>query len=328
VIPSFLLLLVSLTLLNQPAFAESAERVQLLMGTPSRVKVWASDSARCDLAIDAAFEALVAVDRDMSTYREDSQLSRLNREGSRHWVRLGDPLMEVLTLSTQFSLLTDRAFDPTVFPLVRLWGFRGGTPQFPTSEELAETLRTTGIRHLVLDPEEGRARFKSQNVSIDLGGIAKGYALDRARVAAIEAGASAGLMDLGGNLLSFGASARGLVAVQDPTRSNKILGHVELSDGAVATSGGYEKYVVIDGRRFGHIIDPRTGYPASGVESVTIVADEGVAADALSTACFVLEADACVDLVSGREHTECLVVWTEGDSLYVRTSDGLTFLDP
>ncbi len=325
---SSLLLFFSLIFSYQPVCAESDERVQLLMGTTARVKVWASDSAHCDLAINAAFEAFVAVDREMSTYRTDSELTRLNREGSRQWVPIGKSLMDVLSASIQFSRLTAGAFDPTVFPLVRLWGFRSHDPRLPTNEDIAEALKATGIRHLLLGTEGRRAKFRTQKVSLDLGGIAKGYALDIARDAAIEAGASAGLLDLGGNLFSFGESAQGLVAIQHPTRSGEVLGHIQLAEKAVATSGGYEKFVEIDGRRYGHIIDPRTGYPASDIKSVTVVADEGVAADALSTACFVLGTDACVDLVSDRERTECVVAWMEEDSLFVRVSEGLALLKP
>jgi len=299
------------------------------MGTTARVKVWAADSATCDLAVDAAFAALVTVDRDMSTYRSDSQLTRLNRDGAGGWVQVGEPLLEVLTASDRFSQLTNGAFDPTVFPLIHLWGFRDGPLRLPTDEEIERTLRvTTGIRHLVLDLENGRARFESQGVSIDLGGIAKGYALDIARIAALEAGAFAGLVDLGGNLISFGKLADGLVAIQHPMRSGEILGSFRLAGESVATSGGYENFVTIKGKKFGHIIDPRTGHPASGTESVTIVAAQGMAADALSTACFVMGPEACLGLISELENTECVLVWLEGDSLNVRVSEGLTLIAP
>ena len=298
------------------------------MGTTARVKVWAPDSLTCLRSIDAVFAAFDSVDREMSTYRADSQLSVLNREGGSRWVALGEPLRYVLAASIEFHEFSDGAFDPTIFPLMRLWGSRSGTPRIPADDEISEILKVTGLRHLRLDPERGRARFAKSGVSIDLGGIAKGYALDRGKMAARRAGAAAGLLNLGGNLIVFGDQAGGQVGIQHPLDREKIVARISLRDRSVATSGGYENYFTIGGARYSHIIDPRTGHPADALASVTVVAEEGTAADALATACVVLGREACFRLIRERDQTEVAIVWFEGESLRIDVSEGLTLLDP
>jgi thiamine biosynthesis lipoprotein len=211
---------------------------------------------------------------------------------------------------------------------MRLWGFRSGTPRVPADDEISEILEVTGLSYLRLDPEGGRARFARSGVSIDLGGIAKGYALDRGKMAARSAGATAGLFDLGGNLIVFGDQAGGEVGIQHPLDREKVVARISLRDRSVATSGGYEKYVTIDGTRYSHIIDPRTGHPADALASVTVVAEEGTAADALATACVVLGRDACFRLIRKRDQTEVAIVRFEGESLQIEVSEGLALLDP
>jgi thiamine biosynthesis lipoprotein len=297
------------------------------MGTTARVKVWADDEAVRDRAISDAFSALHIVDDEMSTYKPESQISVLNREGSSRWVQIGPGLAEVLGASIRFGRISNGAFDPTVLPLMVLWGFRGGVPRLPADSEIRGVLAVTGLTHLELDTERYRARLTKPGVSLDLGGIAKGYALDRAQTAAREAGAEAGIIDLGGNIVSFGEQAAGQIAIQHPLIPDGILGSIPLRERAIATSGGYEKYVTIDGRRYGHILDPRTGRPTRDVESVTVVAESGMTADALSTACFVLGPEACLELVSRQERTACVVAWIQADTLTVASSPGLYLSD-
>jgi len=293
------------------------------MGTTARVKVWAEAAAVRDRALSDAFSALHIVDDEMSTYKPDSQISVLNRDGSSRWIRIGPRLTEVLGASIRFNRISSGAFDPSVLPLITLWGFRGGVPSLPEDSEIRGVLAATGLTNLELDSKKHQARFRKSGVSLDLGGIAKGYALDRAEMAAREAGAEAGIIDLGGNIVSFGEKAAGQIAIQHPLIPDEILGSILLRDRAVATSGGYEKYVTIAGRRYGHILDPRTGHPTRDVESVTVVAESGMTADALSTACFVLGPAACLELISRQDGAACVVAWIQGDTLAVESSPGL-----
>lgn len=298
------------------------------MGTTARVTVWAPDASVCETAIDSVFAVFHRVDREMSTYRPESGLSLLNRDGAEQAVVLPTSILDVLTASFRFHEMSNGAFDPTVLPLMVLWGFRGGEPRLPDATQLEAVLRCVGLSQVVVDRARGTASFGRDGVSLDLGGIAKGYALDVARRVAKEAGADAGQFDLGGNLLVFGAAARGEVGIQDPRHRDRLAGRVVLDDVSVATSGGYERYVTIEGRNYSHIIDPRTGYPVDRVASATIVSYDAMAADALSTACAVMGRAACLDLVDRLEGVEGVVVWYEADTMRMASSKGIEVLDP
>jgi FAD:protein FMN transferase len=321
-------LLSALLLLSTSTYADVSERVQILMGTTARVKVWAADSSTCRQAIHSAYQALHRVDRKMSTYKVDSDLSRLNRDGSQGWVSVDGELVEVLVATRTLFQLSDGAFDPTVLPLMRLWGFRGGEPRRPSNSEIEATLGVVGYPNVEVDSIGMRARFGIAGVSVDLGGIAKGYALDQAARAAKRAGATSGMVDLGGNLLVFGNDAAGNIGVQDPKNAERIVGKLRLADQSVATSGGYERFVMIEGTRYSHILNPRTGFPVDELASVTVVADDATRADALSTACAVLGKDACLHLVERLAGVDALVVWYEDDRVRIETSSGLSVLDP
>jgi FAD:protein FMN transferase len=300
------------------------ERARALMGTLARVSVWASDSLACEQAVEAAFEEVALVDRLMSTYRSDSEISELNRNGADGWVSLDPLVLDVLEAAVAFSRETEGAFDPALLPLMELWGFRGGDLTVPSSAMLSEVMARSNYRHIVLDPEPLRARFDREGVGIDLGGIAKGYALDRAASAMRQAGATGGLVDLGGNLAVFGEMPDSGMGVADPKHPGRLLGVLAVRNAFVSTTGGYERYVVIDGHRYGHVLDPRTGLPVEGMLSVTVVALTGMAADALSTAVFVLGPSQGADLLSRAEGAEGIIVWEdESGQVKTRVSGGL-----
>ncbi len=304
--------------------AATVEHVQVLMGTTARVRVWGDRPAACEQAIEAAFEEMADVDRLMSTYRPESQICRLNRNGASGWVEIDPRLYEVLEAAGEYGELSNGAFDPTVFPLVRLWGFRGGTPAIPDSGVLAEYLARVGHRHIRLHLDGRHARFDRSGVEVDLGGIAKGYALDRAVSRLKHEGMAAALVDLGGNLSVFGTGPGALVAVQDPLTPEGLLGTISLGDASAATSGGYERYVTIQGKRYGHILDPRTGVPAGQMLSVTAVSPSGMAADALSTALFILGPVEGVQLLEEVDGAEGILVWeSEDGGVETYVSNGL-----
>jgi thiamine biosynthesis lipoprotein len=198
---------------------------------------------------------------------------------------LGPEACAVLAEAVAVAALSGGAFEPTVLPLVRLWGFRGGEPRLPTAADLAEALAQVDVGSLEVEPE--RARRLRAGLAIDLGGIAKGHALDRAQAALVRCGVEGAVLDLGGNLLAFGSGRGREVAVVDPSAPDRLVLSLPL-DGAVATSGQYERFVTIAGRDYGHILDPRTGWPVQAGLSVTVLSDTAVRGDALATAAVVL----------------------------------------
>lgn len=299
------MLLAALTALAGPPIER--EEARYLMGTVATVRSRAPDPATAQAAVDSAWAAMDRVDRLMSTWREDSDLMRANAGAATAPVRVDPAVARVVAAALQVAAECDGAFDPTVLPLLRAWGLHGGPPREPDEAELAALRAVTGARFVVVDTVANTISFTRPGVGLDLGGIAKGHALDAARAVMTAAGATAGIVDLGGNLMVFGQGEKkvAVVAPDDPTAA---VAMVDVENGAVATSGQYERFVEIEGRRRGHILDPRTGLSVERQGSVTVVAPDARLGDALSTALFVLGPEAGAALVARHPGVTALFV--------------------
>jgi len=274
----------------------------------------------------AALSEVNAVENLMSIYRQDSDVGRLNRNTSGEELRIDARTLEVLTAAIESSRLTGGAFNIFVLPAEQLWGFKTGharrvpSPgrvEIPSGDGSDISLRSSGGRHF--------ARFLEKGIKIDLGGIAAGYAVDRAIKVLKGMNARGAIVDIGGDSYCLGMSARGTpwrVGVRDP-RGRGTLTVLELSDMAVATSGDYEDFFMENGKRYSHIFDPRTGRPAaSGVISATVISRSCTTADALATALVVMGKDEGLRLVRRMPDTECILVTEEAGRLSViRSSD-------
>lgn len=272
-----------------------------------------ADFAERERALTA--DAFREVQRDLSVFAADSLIGRVNR-GEKVTMAADTNLCKVLTFALGVAEATSGAFDPTVNPLMRVWGFRGGTPAVPSPAALSNVLEVVGWRHVVLvhDGDDIKLSLDAAGAELDLGGIAKGYAVDLAFERLRAAGATNFMINLGGNIRVSGSPSETrkdwMVAVRDP--SGKMgccrLSRPLKSGEAVATSGSYERYVEINGRRFSHIIDPRTGWPVdNGLGSVSVIASSAMKADAYSTALFVLGEASGREIV--REDAECEVLF-------------------
>ena len=303
------------------------EQVRYVMGTTATVQAWAPDSGTATLAVEAAYAAFDRTDSLMSTWRDDSVLGRLNRAEAGIWVEVGPEVCQVLDEAKRVAEASGGAFDPTVLPLVRLWGFRQGAVALPDSLALISVLRSVGHDLLELDLPGGRARLMAEGAAVDLGGIAKGHALDRAARAMRRAGARGGLIDLGGNVLVFGKGPGRQVGIVEPHRENRLLASIPLTNAAAATSGQYERYLTIKGRRYGHILDPRSGWPVSPGVSVTVVSDRAILADALATAAVVLGPEAGLVLLEKTDGVEGVLALADGQGGFIlKTTSGYTSL--
>ncbi|RMH11494.1 MAG: FAD:protein FMN transferase [Gemmatimonadetes bacterium] len=269
-----------------------------VMGTMLSVTVRATDSTTARRAVEAARAAVFRVDTLMSTYRADSEVSHLNRTaGSGAWTPLDPWTEQVLRAALHWAGASDGAFDPTVGPLMEVWGFRGPQgPHRPERTELDEARARVDWRAVRLDTLRHAARLERPDMALDFGAIAKGFAVDRAVEAVRRAGAQAAMVDLGGNIGVWGPAPDGAagwtLGVRHPRRGDDVLATLTLADGAVATSGDYEQSFVENGVRYSHLMDPRSGEPVRGVVAVTVAAPDGITADVLSTALFVLGPDA------------------------------------
>jgi thiamine biosynthesis lipoprotein len=257
--------------------------------------------------IRAAFRKL---ESRLSIYQSDSEISRLARVAGKSRLALSEDTFRVLELSKHFGELTQGAFDVTIAPLIRLWGFGGGAPlNPPESQAIEEQLKLVGFRRIEL--QSGSA-FLPSGMSVDLGGIGKGYAVDMAYEMVLRSSVKAAMMDLGGNIRVLGQAEAGenwTIGVRNPFEREQMLGKIALPSGmAVATSGNYERFVEMGGRRYSHIVDPRTGYPVEGMAGVTVVAPDATTSDALSTGLFVLGSQASMNVLKSSPGSEAMFI--------------------
>jgi thiamine biosynthesis lipoprotein len=282
------------------------------MGTYANVTIVTADSVASLPAARRAHAALSRVDSLMSNWTETSEVARVNRELSKGPVTLEPETAVVVGASLEVWREGDGAYDITVEPLVRLWGFLGGKPRVPSTSEIAAVLPRVGARHLVFDPKTRVLSSAIPNVRIDLGGIAKGYGVDRAASAVREAGVHDALVDLSGNMLAMGRpSGRDAwtIGIRDPRDRIPFFAKVPLADGgAVATSGKYEQFVTEGGKEYGHILDPLTGMPSEGLISVTVFTRSAMWSDAWDTPLFVLGPGRARALVGRRDDLEVVIV--------------------
>ena len=316
-------------------FAGRARRVEsdsghrLVMGTFARVVAVAADSEIADNAIEAALAEIENVDKLMSDYKSDSEISRVNRDGFTRAVAVSEPTYEVLKRSIEFSKLTGGAFDITVGPLVDLWRSAKKKSAVPGEEELAAAKAKVGFEKLILDENNRTAKFAVEGMRLDLGAIGKGYAVDKAIEAAQRAGALGAMVDLGGHIRCFGKPPKGKskwsIGLQNPkvnknTDESDLLLVLKLDNAAVATSGDYQQFVLIEGRRYSHIINRQTGTGAEGLSSVTIIADSATDADALATAVSVMGAEKGLALIGKIRGVEAILITSQPNYELIKTS--------
>jgi thiamine biosynthesis lipoprotein len=298
------------------------------MGTEATVTVYAPDRDTALRAIEAAHARLEDVNRLMSDYIADSEIGRLNALSAGQSLVVSQETFACLEQAEDVARRSGGAFDPTCRPLVWLWKRAGKENLLPSEAALRETLARVGWQKVQLDPATRTVTVVADGLQVDLGGIAKGYALDLAGGALLAVGATSGLVNVGGDILAVGHppdADRWHVGVRDPFRSKEdVLRRVALADCAVATSGDSERFSVIEGKRYSHIVDPRTGWPAEQAPSVTVIAPDGATADAWATVFSVLSVAEGEALLAKERlpGVEVLWIWREGDEVRMRQTSG------
>jgi len=291
---------------------------RVVMGTFARVVAVAADSNIAKRCIEAAFAEIEKIDKLMSRYKNDSEISELNRDGFRRAVVVSKSTFEVLQRAVEFSELTHGAFDVTVGPLVDLWHSTQDTSSLPADAELQQARSKVGYELLILDANRTSARFAVEGMKLDLGGIAKGYAIDKAVEAMQKIGALGAMVEIGGDIRCFGSPPQGQnrwrIGLQESRAAGENVGTgrillvLELVDAAVATSGDYRRFVVIEGKRYSHIIDAKTGCTSDELTSATVIAQNATEADALATAVSVMRPEKGLALIEKTPHTEAILV--------------------
>ena len=262
------------------------------MGTVFTVAVYGRDRTFLSEVVEQVFEELDRLDEQMSNYKPESELSAINREAPSHPVVVEPGLFHLLEISVHRSEQTDGAFDITVGPLMKLWGFFRGRGRLPTKAEIAQVLERVGYQHLKLDAERRTIRFDEPGVEIDLGGIAKGYAVDRAVDILRSNGITSALVSSGTSSIYALGSPPGAhgwkITLRDPYDARKPADVIHLQNYSLSTSGSYERFFEIGGKNYCHIMNPHTGWPVQGMLSAAVLAATGTDTDGRSAGCFVM----------------------------------------
>lgn len=292
----------------------------MVMGTDLTIKALGDDSAVLDRAIAAAITEIQRVEDLMTDWR-DSELTRLNAAAGTGPHRVPSELAAIISRAIKLSVVTDNAFDVTYASVGKLWDFKKKQPTLPTAEEINAGLAFVGAKRIIVDPKENTVDLPA-GMSIGLGGIAKGYGVDRAMAVLMRHGIKHASVNAGGDMKVLGKKfgAPWEVAVKHPRDPEHALAVLQLSNTCIVSSGDYERYFEIDGKRYHHIIDPRTGYPAEGTLSTTVVAQNAELADALATAISVLGAKKGLALTESLQRVESIIVDAKGS---VHASSGL-----
>lgn len=272
--------------------AELYKDARRIMGTFCEVQVYHADADVAHRALAGALDEMARVDRLLSNYDPASELSRMNQHAATAPFHASPELFDFVERSRGYYTSTNGAFDPTVGPLVRAWGFFTAAPAVPTDAAIADARRRSGFDNVVLDAATRTVRYMVEGVEVDPGGIGKGVAVDRAVAVLRAAGIQAALVSAGGSTLyAIGHPPdrdAWRVALRDPIHPDQPLGTAALRDNAISTSGVTEKFVMVDARRLSHLFDPRTGAPMEGMCQASVVAPDATASDALTKAAFVL----------------------------------------
>jgi thiamine biosynthesis lipoprotein len=263
-------------------------------------------------AINRAMNRMQEIDAKFNSQNPESPIYAFNHKG----IPISDEeVLQVVRSALEIARESGGLFDITVASLIEVWGFYGDSPRLPGEEKLRAALTTVDYRLLSL--KDGRLEKKNNDIHIDLGGIAKGYAIDQAVKVLKHEGVTSALIDAGGDVYALGKKGREpwKVGLRSP-RGDDLLGYVEVEDLAVMGSGDYERYFIEDGRRYHHIFNPQTGYPAEGVSGTTLIYSDPMAADAWNTAIFVLGPEEGLERVEKIPGMEAVMVTTSGEILY------------
>jgi thiamine biosynthesis lipoprotein len=312
-------LLALLSLLALPvAHAEWLYREAAIMGTRCTVELWSADRAAGDAAIEAVFEEFRRIDRLMSTYKPDSEISMVNERAARAPVRVSPELYDLIAQSVEFSRLTRGAFDITYASVGYLYDYRAHV--HPDDARIAAALPGINWRHIELLPKQKAVRFRRSGVRIDLGGIAKGHAVDRGIAVLRARGIERAMVNAGGDTRIIGDrfGRPWVVGIRNPDDEGKVALRLPLEDAAISTSGDYERYFEEDGVRYHHILDPQTGKSARKLRSVTIITDTATRSDALTKSVFIMGAEAGIAFINTLPDVDAIAIDPTGKVHYSR----------
>ena len=285
-----------------------------LMGSRFEITVVAPNAELGHINIEEAIGEIRRIEKMISSWDPGSETSEINRNAGIRPVQVSPELFILIQRAKQISLLTDGAFDISYASMDGLWKFDGTMEALPTEAEMKASVARVGHEKIVLDAQARTVFLRDKDMKISFGAIGKGYAADKAKALLVSKQVVAGIINAAGDLTTWGTKVSGdkwLIGITNPLDQDKVFSWLPIVESSVATSGDYEKYVHIGGVKYTHIIDPRTGYPARGVNSVSIFAKSAEFCDALATAVFIMGRDAGLSLVNQLGGVEAVLVDSE-----------------
>lgn len=295
---------------------EPYKRTLKLMGSRFDITVVAKNPAEANEYIDLAVNEITRIEQLISSWDSNSQTSEINKNAGLKPIKVDVELFDLIQRSIGISKLTDGAFDISYASMDKIWKFDGSMKEMPSADSIKASVEKVGFQNIMLDKENNTVFLKLKGMKIGFGAIGKGYAADKAKDLLISKGVVSGIINASGDMNTWGKQPDGSewkVAITNPMDKNKVFALLPISNGAVVTSGNYEKYVTFNNIRYTHIIDPRSGYPATGIISVTVFAPKAELADALATSVFVMGKEVGLNRIEQLPKVECIIIDDKGN---------------
>jgi len=319
---------ISLLLLSTFGFVKSEyyEESFILMGTFVNIKV--DNKGNCKKAVSAAIKEMKRLEIIFNLFDVNSELYKINNDKNKlNGIIISDEFLELLNLSFYINKISDGLFDPTVQPILDIWGFYSKDKnKAPEGNIIKIKLAQVGMRNIEVDKTKKIIRFKNEGTKLDFNAVAKGYIVDKAANILKNMGVEKGIVDAGGDISCFGKSEfeQWTIGMRHPKFKDRIIASIKIKNKAAATSGGYENYIIIDNEKLAHIINPKTGYPVkNNVLSSTVISNKCVISDGLATALFILKPEEGLKLIEGLKDVDCIIISEEGGKLRFTISQNI-----
>lgn len=288
------------------------KRVLKLMGNRFEISVVSDDTNWANKRIDMAVAEISRIEKLLTTFSDNSQTNLINAQAGIAPVRVDDEVFKLIERSLKISELTQGAFDITYGSIDKnLWNFNVNMRSLPDAETARRSVSLINYKNVILDDNNMTVLLKEKGMRIGFGGIGKGYAADRAKLILQNAGVSGGIVNAAGDLVTWGTQPDGkpwTIAIADPDQQDTPFSTLNISNMAIATSGNYAKYAIINGKKYSHTIDPKTGLPVSGIKSVSIICPNGEFADAIATPVTVMGIRVGLDMINQLHHIACVII--------------------
>lgn len=294
-----------------------------MLGSPFEITVIAKDTIEGNYFADLAVAEVKRIENQISDWIPTTQISEINKNAGKKAIKVDDEVFELVQRAIKISKLTNGAFDISYASMDKIWKFDGSMKEMPSPEAIKKSVEKIGYQNIILDDKQKTIFLKLEGMKLGLGGIGQGYIADKVKALLQSKGCSSGIVNVSGDINTWGKQLDGkpwTIGIINPMNKNKVFATFPIEDSAVETSGSYEKFVMFNGIRYSHIIDPRTGYPATGIVSVSVFAKQTEVADALATGIFVLGIEVGLDLVNQLKGIQCIIVDDKGK---IHTSKGI-----